>query len=924
MKISNLLKLSSLAFTLCMTFQLQAADVDLAAAQHAAKAFLNRQVATGRMMAPAANNLQLAKAEPSVAKPDAVDYYIFNADKSYVVIAGDDQAPQVLMYGEEGRLDMNNIPPAMQWLLNKYKYQIDGLKAGTHKANAAPMKSTTPVAPLVKANWDQSAPYNNQCPTSGGSHAVTGCPATSLAMCYYKWKWPETFPAVAAIDGSSSGGLSAPALPERAADWDNIIDEYTGPTNTSYTTAQANAVAWLMRYAGQAIPDYQYSTGASGANDPEIYQGVLNMGYTNAQYLLLTELVSSGWSYSNGPQQYTDAQWNEFMLNELYNDRPIEYLAYDVSYGFYVSGHAFNVFGCDANGKYYVNWGWSGDSNGYCTLHNFTTNTGATGQAGSYVFNYGEAMIIGIEPPYTGPTITASPNSVTFDEFVGDTYTQAIEVRGHYLENNITATLTGSDAFSIDVTTIATQSNGSANGTITISYSPNAAGTHTATLTLKSSPAETVTVPISATATMPPPTIIAKPKTLSFGTAYTNTDNPLTLNVKGVNLNGDITATLTDQNGVFALSATTITQAEAAGGKDITVTFNPKAAVGYTGSIKLTSNGATTVTVALSGSGQLFKATPVLLPANDNYIENTAFRADWTDETPMSNIASYTLRVKQYIESDADLLIEETFAKFTSANNYSDIGNKLDTYMDNPGWTGSKLFRQLGAIRVGTKSYAGTLTSPALDMTDSKGKMTVKLTMKAPDKNNPQAVITCGNASQTIVVAETATDQMVVLDVPEHDNLTVTISSTNKDQRFDISRIEIYSGDASGNDVDLKAAAETGDATMRTITGITNRYYVVNDLLAGATYNYWVRSLYVDGTESRWSKVAQVTLGQSGGLKGDIDGNGTVDITDVNLVINIILGKETRADYMSRADMDGNGTIDITDVNPVITIILGK
>ena len=185
------------------TLQLSAADVSVSRAQAAASAFLSKQVKTGRLNGFAAANLKLVKAEASVAKPTAVDYYIFNTDKSYVVVAGDDQAPQILMYGEEGALDMNNIPPAMQWLLNKYKYQIDGLKAGTMVPVKAPKYATTPVAPLVNANWDQTEPYYNHTPTSGSTHAYTGCPATSLSMCYYKWKWPETFPAVAAINAES-------------------------------------------------------------------------------------------------------------------------------------------------------------------------------------------------------------------------------------------------------------------------------------------------------------------------------------------------------------------------------------------------------------------------------------------------------------------------------------------------------------------------------------------------------------------------------------------------------------------------------------------------------------------------------------------------------------------------------------------------
>ena len=475
---------------------MSAADVTPSQAQAAANAFVAKQVATGHLKASAASGLQLVKSEKSVAKPSAVDYYIFNSSKAYVVVSGDDLAPQILMYGDEGALDLNNIPPAMQWLLNKYKYQIDGLKAGTMAPVKLPKFATTPVAPLVNANWDQSSPYNNQCP----SGAVTGCPATSLAMCYYKWKWPETYPACAALSGT--GGVSAAALPEREADWDNIIDEYTGPTNYTSTADQKNAVAWLMRYAGQSIPDYYYSSSASGANDPEIYQGCLNMGYTDAQYLMLTELLESGWSYYNSEQYYTDEQWNEWMLNELHNGRPIEYLAYDVQYGYSVSGHAFNVFGCDANGKYYVNWGWSGDSNGYCTLHNFTTATGATGQAGSYVFNYGEAMIIGIEPPagaLTDPRIKVNPTTLTMNTIVGNPVTETINVKGYNLVGDVALSISGDNAFSLSTTSISMAQ--ATNGVdVTVTYNPAAVGSNEATITLTSTDAPDVTVKLNGTA----------------------------------------------------------------------------------------------------------------------------------------------------------------------------------------------------------------------------------------------------------------------------------------------------------------------------------------------------------------------------------------------------------------------------------------
>ena len=53
---------------------------------------------------------------------------------------------------------------------------------------------------------------------------------------------------------------------------------------------------------------------------------------------------------------------------------------------------------------------------------------------------------------------------------------------------------------------------------------------------------------------------------------------------------------------------------------------------------------------------------------------------------------------------------------------------------------------------------------------------------------------------------------------------------------------------------------------------------------------------------------------------GDTDGNGVVDIGDINVIITVMLGQAQN----DNADVDGNGTIDISDVNRVINVMLGK
>ncbi len=56
-------------------------------------------------------------------------------------------------------------------------------------------------------------------------------------------------------------------------------------------------------------------------------------------------------------------------------------------------------------------------------------------------------------------------------------------------------------------------------------------------------------------------------------------------------------------------------------------------------------------------------------------------------------------------------------------------------------------------------------------------------------------------------------------------------------------------------------------------------------------------------------------------VAGDVNGDGKVDIADVNAIINMMLGKATQT---LAGDVTGDGNVDIADVNAVINIMLGK
>ena len=57
-------------------------------------------------------------------------------------------------------------------------------------------------------------------------------------------------------------------------------------------------------------------------------------------------------------------------------------------------------------------------------------------------------------------------------------------------------------------------------------------------------------------------------------------------------------------------------------------------------------------------------------------------------------------------------------------------------------------------------------------------------------------------------------------------------------------------------------------------------------------------------------------------LVGDVNNDGEVTISDVNLAISIILGDPVDAQTLSRADVNKDGEVGISDVNALIDIIL--
>ena len=196
------------------------------------------------------------------------------------------------------------------------------------------------------------------------------------------------------------------------------------------------------------------------------------------------------------------------------------------------------------------------------------------------------------------PIVRASATKVNFtDAYATKEYSQKVTIRGLYLQEGITLSLSGSDAFTIDQTSI-TQTEGTATAEVTITFKPLVAGMETATLTLSSTNAESVTVSISGIAEAATPTIITDKTELSFSTDLTNAASE-TLAVSGRFLSKNVAVALDDANGVFSVDQSSVHATEE--GVSVNVSFQSSKAGSFTGKLTLSSTGAQNVSVNLTG-----------------------------------------------------------------------------------------------------------------------------------------------------------------------------------------------------------------------------------------------------------------------------------------------------------------------------------
>lgn len=289
------------------------------------------------------------------------NYFVFNSeeqDSGFVIVAADDRVPVILGYALRGTFNVSTVPSNLRWLLDYYDSCIGGLPDESAEASVSSNSAQrADISPLITTQWGQGSPYNALCPKFQGETCKTGCVATSMAQIINFHRWPQAQTSSVDAYVSSSYQISMPELPPTQFNWEDMTE---------------TEVARLMLYCGQSVR-MDYGPQESRTNPDQAVMALTKVfGYSRSTSFIYRE-------------DYDEDEWEDIIYQELSEGRPLVYngSSSEGAASFIVSGYKDQLF--------HMNWGWSGDYDGYYALTGLTPTNNVDN--GAY-----QTAFVGIQP----------------------------------------------------------------------------------------------------------------------------------------------------------------------------------------------------------------------------------------------------------------------------------------------------------------------------------------------------------------------------------------------------------------------------------------------------------------------------------------------------------------------------------------------
>ena len=379
------------------------------------------------------NKAKVVNVEEFKEEQNVTLYLVEIEPVGFVLLASDKNIKPILAYSTESNATFGSFnPSAQEWVAAYSSFVLDIKEKNTQNPNAqakwnkllkhelyAPTNGKG-VNPLITTKWGQGSYYNTDCPVDGGGpdgHVYTGCVATAMVQVMKYHSFPEHGTGEHSYFHPDYGTLSA-NFGDATYGWDEM------PNNVySYNTELAE----IMSHAGIGA-NMNYSPSGSGTYMTDAIDALKSyFNYHYASQLLMKE-------------DYSNADWESMLMQELDNARPVLYAGFSGS-----GGHAFVCDGYNNSGLYHFNWGWTGYSDGYFSLSDVNG------------FSSGQQAIFGLEPgDASGPHLLMlssfgllNPNPIIQNEML--TLSMQIQNIGTDWEGCINLSLCQMDGTLVDV-----------------------------------------------------------------------------------------------------------------------------------------------------------------------------------------------------------------------------------------------------------------------------------------------------------------------------------------------------------------------------------------------------------------------------------------------------------------------------------------
>ena len=311
-------------------------------------------------------------------------FYVFDRGNygGYVVVAGDDRLPGVLAYSEAGEFSVDKMPSSMRYWMDEMNRQIEFLESHDYVGVNRPKRRPAAVEPLLTTQWDQTEPYNNYCPTySVGNGNLSRAVTGCVATAMAQVMNYHQWPAVGRGSHSYTCNVNNTTMTQLSADFSQSVYRWDLMLDRYDVNSSPESCDAVARLMSDAGISVNMSYGSSSGASESLALASLKryFDYYDKSYMLHRDF-------------YSNDEWDQIITDELSAHRPILYCGGSES-----GAHAFVFDGFDADGYFHVNWGWGGSADGYFLFWLLNPS--------SYNFSYFQDAMMGLVPSPLGNEI---------------------------------------------------------------------------------------------------------------------------------------------------------------------------------------------------------------------------------------------------------------------------------------------------------------------------------------------------------------------------------------------------------------------------------------------------------------------------------------------------------------------------------------